>query len=96
MRYSITLSYDGSSFFGWQVQPGAISVQECLEKALSTLLKEDISVTGAGRTDTKVNAIGYVAHFDSASEEPLETCPLQWSFQELSGRMVTSMPDSTQ
>ena len=50
MRYSITLSYDGSSFFGWQVQPGAISVQECLEKALSTLLKEDISVTGAGRT----------------------------------------------
>jgi len=76
MRYSITLSYDGSSFFGWQVQPGAISVQECLKKALSTLLKEDISVTGAGRTDTKVNAIGYVAHFDSASEEPLETALL--------------------
>lgn len=76
MRYSITLSYDGSSFFGWQEQPEAISVQECLEKALSTLLKEEISVTGAGRTDTKVNAIGYVAHFDSASEKPLETALL--------------------
>ena len=65
MRYSITLSYDGSQFCGWQVQPGEMTVQESLEKALSTLLGTDIAVTGAGRTDSKVNAIGYVAHFDS-------------------------------
>lgn len=64
MRYFITLSYDGSSFFGWQVQPNAPTVQECLEKALSTLLKSDIPVVGAGRTDSGVNAVGYVAHFD--------------------------------
>lgn len=66
MRYCIKLSYDGSSFCGWQIQPNAKTVQECLEHALSTLLNEKISVVGAGRTDSKVNAIGYVAHFDSA------------------------------
>ena len=68
MRYKITLSYDGSAFFGWQVQPNAPSVQQTLEKALSTLLKDKISVTGAGRTDTGVNAVGYVAHFDFTSD----------------------------
>ena len=65
MRYSITLSYNGSAFSGWQIQKGAPSIQETLEKALSTLLSEEISVTGAGRTDAGVNAVGYVAHFDS-------------------------------
>ena len=64
MRYFITLSYDGADFCGWQFQPNAVTVQECLEKTLSTLLKEPVRVTGAGRTDSKVNAIGYVAHFD--------------------------------
>lgn len=64
MRYSIKLSYDGSSFSGWQIQPNAKTVQECLEQGLTTLLGRDISVVGAGRTDSKVNAIGYVAHFD--------------------------------
>lgn len=71
MRYKITLSYDGSPFNGWQIQPNAPSVQQTLSEALSRLLGENISVTGAGRTDTGVNAINYVAHFDSAS--PLET-----------------------
>lgn len=64
MRYKITLSYDGSQYFGWQTQPEAVSVQETLEKALSTLLRIKVHVTGAGRTDTSVNAVGYVAHFD--------------------------------
>ncbi len=67
MRYSIKLSYCGAPFSGWQIQKGAPSVQETLEKALSTLLGEEISVTGAGRTDTGVNAVGYVAHFDTES-----------------------------
>lgn len=64
MRYCIKLSYDGSAFCGWQIQPNAKTVQECLEKGLSTLLGVGISVVGAGRTDSKVNAVGYVAHFD--------------------------------
>lgn len=69
MRYKITLSYDGSKFCGWQIQNDAITVQECLQNALSTLLKEDTAVTGAGRTDSKVNAIGYVAHFETAARD---------------------------
>ena len=64
MRYFIKLSYDGSAFCGWQLQPNAVTVQECLERTLTTLLREPVQVTGAGRTDSKVNAIGYVAHFD--------------------------------
>ena len=64
MRYSIRLSYDGSAFCGWQIQNNAISVQGVLEKALSTLCGQEIQVTGAGRTDTAVNAINYIAHFE--------------------------------
>lgn len=64
MRYFIKLSYDGASFNGWQYQPNAPTVQECLEDSLSTLLKSRVSVVGAGRTDSQVNAVGYVAHFD--------------------------------
>ena len=64
MRYFIKLSYDGADFCGWQFQPNAVTVQECLERTLSTLLKEPVQVVGAGRTDSKVNAIAYMAHFD--------------------------------
>lgn len=70
MRYFIKLSYDGSSFNGWQSQPDAPTVQECLEDSLSTLLKSRISVVGAGRTDSQVNAVGYVAHFDFEGPVP--------------------------
>ena len=58
------LSYNGAPFSGYQVQPGQPTVQETLEKALSTLLKEEISIVGAGRTDTGVNAVGYAVSFD--------------------------------
>ena len=64
MRYSIVLSYSGAGFCGWQRQPSAPSVQECLEDALGKLLGTTVEVIGAGRTDTGVNAIGYVACFD--------------------------------
>lgn len=64
MRYKIRLSYDGSAFCGWQIQNNADTVQGTLEKALSTFLGQDVTVTGAGRTDTEVNAINYIAHFD--------------------------------
>ena len=65
MRFIIRLSYNGAGFHGWQIQPRDPSVQEYIEKALSMLLKTEISITGAGRTDTGVNAVNYVAHFDS-------------------------------
>ena len=68
MRHKIRLSYDGSAFCGWQIQNNAKTVQGELEKALTTLLGNPISVTGAGRTDTEVNAINYIAHFDAPDE----------------------------
>ena len=64
MRYFIEFSYNGSSFFGYQIQPNEISVQEELEKALSTILRTEIKTTGAGRTDTGVHAKKMFAHFD--------------------------------
>jgi len=66
-RYFIQLAYNGTNFHGWQIQPNAISVQEVMEKALSTLLKEKIEVVGAGRTDTGVHASFYVAHFETVN-----------------------------
>lgn len=65
-RYFLHLSYNGTNYHGWQIQPNAVSVQEVLEKALSTILREEIQVVGAGRTDTGVHASFYVLHFDSA------------------------------
>ena len=65
-RYFIELAYKGTNFHGWQIQPNAVSVQECLEKALSTITRETIGVTGAGRTDAGVHATGQVIHVDVA------------------------------
>lgn len=64
-RYFVTFSYDGTRYHGWQMQPNGDSVQQRLQEALSTLLREQVSVTGAGRTDTGVHARMMVAHFDS-------------------------------
>ena len=76
MRYKIRLSYDGSAFCGWQIQNNARTLQGELEKALSTLLGSTIQVTGAGRTDSDVNAIGYIAHFDVPDEVSVEAAHL--------------------
>ncbi|TNJ45663.1 tRNA pseudouridine(38-40) synthase TruA [Tamlana fucoidanivorans] len=65
MRYFIELSYNGTSYHGWQNQPNAISVQEVVEKALSTLLRKPTTIVGAGRTDTGVHAAQMYAHFDT-------------------------------
>ncbi len=65
MRYFITLAYDGTNFHGWQIQPNGNSVQEELQKALTTLLRQPTPVVGAGRTDAGVHARKMVAHFDS-------------------------------
>ncbi|WP_066226160.1 tRNA pseudouridine(38-40) synthase TruA [Formosa haliotis] len=68
MRYFLELSYNGKAYHGWQNQPNAISVQEVIEKALSVILKENISIMGAGRTDTGVHAKQMFAHFDFDGE----------------------------
>ena len=72
MRYFVWLSYDGTAYHGWQIQPNGNSVQEELQRALSTLLREEISVTGAGRTDAGVHARQMVAHFDFSVAIDLE------------------------
>lgn len=71
-RYFIKLSYKGTNYHGWQIQPNAITIQEVLNKAFSTILRESIEITGAGRTDTGVHALNYVAHFDSEQERLTE------------------------
>ena len=73
MRYFVTLSYDGTQYHGWQIQPNGVSVQEVLQKALSTLLRKPIEVTGAGRTDAGVHASMMVAHFDWANTDACGT-----------------------
>jgi len=64
IRYFIHMAFDGSDYFGWQIQPRKPTVQQVMEHALSTLLERDIRVTGAGRTDTGVHASSFTAHFD--------------------------------
>lgn len=65
MRYAIEFSYFGKNYFGYQIQPKQISIQEELEYALSILLRNPIKITGAGRTDTGVHAKMMWAHFDT-------------------------------
>ncbi len=64
-RYFMQLSYNGSAYNGWQIQPNAPTVQEVLSKALSTILRQDINVIGCGRTDSGVHAKDFMAHFDA-------------------------------
>ena len=68
MRYFIELSYNGKEYHGWQIQPDAVSVQEKLNIAISTILQKKIEVVGAGRTDTGVHASQMFAHFDVDKE----------------------------
>jgi tRNA pseudouridine38-40 synthase len=68
-RYFIFISYKGTSYHGWQVQPNGITVQKILEEALSVVLNEKISTTGAGRTDTGVHALVFCAHFESKTDD---------------------------
>lgn len=75
MRYFLEFSYNGKNYHGWQIQPNGITVQEMLEKALSTLLRKEIKVIGAGRTDTGVHAKQMYAHFDV--DESLDVLVLQ-------------------
>ncbi len=68
MRYFIKLSYRGTNYSGYQIQPNAMSVQETIEDGLSKVLRTTIKITGCGRTDSGVHAKDYVAHFDTDAE----------------------------
>ena len=65
MRYLAKVSYDGSGYNGWQIQPSVTTIQEVIEKAVSLINKKETSITASGRTDTGVHALGQVFHFDS-------------------------------
>ena len=64
LRYFIEIAYNGKNYFGWQRQPEQLSVQQVLEETLSTMLRKEIKLTGAGRTDTGVHSKQLFAHFD--------------------------------
>ncbi len=70
MRIKLIVEYDGTEYFGWQIQKGQTTVQEKLEQALNILFKKKIRVTAAGRTDTGVHARNQVVHFDVTAADP--------------------------
>ena len=88
MRYFLCLSYDGTSFCGWQIQPQSPSVQASLEAALSRLLGRPVAVTGAGRTDTGVHAVNYVAHFDLDGILPFEASDFTYKLNAILPRSI--------
>jgi len=86
-RYFMHLAYRGAQFHGWQTQPGDVSVQSVIEEALATLMRMPVRITGAGRTDTGVNARMMVAHFD-LSEPLTDMSRLVRSLNSLVGRDI--------
>ncbi|MBN1914420.1 MAG: tRNA pseudouridine(38-40) synthase TruA [Parachlamydiales bacterium] len=65
-KYKLIISYDGTNYSGWQIQPNAPTIQETIQENLSLILQENIILIGAGRTDAGVHAKGQVAHFSSS------------------------------
>lgn len=86
MRYFITFSYDGTAYHGWQIQPHSVTVQEELQKALSTLMRKPMEVVGAGRTDTGVHARKMIAHFDH--DEVMDCSQLVYKLNKLLPRDI--------
>ena len=68
----LVLQYEGANYAGWQVQSNAATVQEMVENALATVLREGVRVAGASRTDSGVHALGQVAAFKTANPIPLD------------------------
>lgn len=71
-RIKLTIAYDGSNYVGWQIQKNGIAVEQVINEHLSKLLKEDITIIGASRTDSGVHARGNVAVFDTDTRIPSE------------------------
>ncbi len=68
LRYFIELSYNGKNYHGWQTQPNAVTVQEIVTDALSTILRKHVIIMGAGRTDAGVHARHLFAHFEIGAQ----------------------------
>ena len=81
MRIKLTIAYDGTAYCGWQVQPDTISIQTIIQKALQTILRHPIELTGASRTDAGVHALGQIAQFDT--EAPIDLSNLCYSTNAL-------------
>lgn len=92
MRFFITFSYNGTRYCGWQRQPNGIAVQEELEKALSTILRTPIELTGAGRTDAGVHALNMVAHFDIANDTTVDCRLLTVDSKRLINNLNSLLP----
>jgi tRNA pseudouridine38-40 synthase len=73
-RYFVELAFNGTPFHGWQIQPGAETVQETLNSAIRILTGEPVNLVGCGRTDAGVHASHFVAHFDV--QNPITDCNL--------------------
>lgn len=67
-NFKLIIAYDGTNYSGWQIQPNGVSIQEKLHQALKILLKQEVHITGSGRTDAGVHALGQVAHFTHSSD----------------------------
>lgn len=83
-RVKLIVAYDGTNYCGWQIQPNAITIEEILNRELSRLLKEEIKVIGASRTDSGVHSLGNVAVFDTNTKIPAE---------KISYALNVSLPD---
>ena len=81
MRIKLTLAYDGTSFHGWQVQPGTETVQGVLENALEELLGQRVKTYVSGRTDEGVSAYNQVVHFDCQTTIPPEKIYIALNFK---------------
>jgi len=70
-RLAVGIEYDGTRYAGWQQQPGLPTIQDCVQKALSTVADHPVTVVAAGRTDSGVHACAQVAHFETRAERPV-------------------------
>ncbi len=70
-RLAVGIEYDGTRYAGWQHQPGLLTIQDAVQKALSAVADHPVTVTAAGRTDAGVHACAQVAHFDTQAERPI-------------------------
>ena len=71
-RVKLIVAYDGTNYCGWQIQPNGITIEQVLNENLSKLLGEEITVTGASRTDSGVHSMGNVAIFDTETRMPAD------------------------
>ncbi|MFN4173621.1 MAG: tRNA pseudouridine(38-40) synthase TruA [Parachlamydiaceae bacterium] len=84
--FKLTIAYDGTNYGGWQVQPNSVGIQTLIQKALETILREKIDLTGSGRTDSGVHALGQSAHFKT--EKSLDLDKVLYSINSLLPRDI--------